>query len=150
MSPYVHTQAGTWSRVTFGASFLLILAAALYLAPGDSKAAWIIGSMSVLMLVGLLLFHSLTTEVLRGSLRIRFGIGVIRRQFRVKDIESAEVVRNRWWYGWGIRLTPHGWMFNVSGLDAVQIKLRNGRQYRVGTDEPEALVAALHSAMPRR
>ena len=28
MSPYKHTQTGTWSRVTFGALFLFILATA--------------------------------------------------------------------------------------------------------------------------
>jgi uncharacterized protein (DUF58 family) len=150
MTPYKHTQPGIYSRTTFGALFVLILAAALYLGPGDAKAAWIFGGMAVFMLAGLLMFHSLTVEVIRGSLRIRFGVGLIRRQFRVKDIESAKVVRNRWWYGWGIRITPHGWLFSVSGLDAVQIKLRNGRQYRIGTDQPDALAAAIQAAMPRR
>lgn len=150
MTPYSHTQAGIYSRTTFGALFVLVLAVAFYLGPGDSKAAWIFGGMAAFMLLGLLLFHSLTVEVLRGNLRIRFGIGLIRRQFRVKDIESAEVVRNRWWYGWGIKLTPYGWLFSVSGLDAVQVKLRNGRQYRIGSDEPDALAAAINSAMPRR
>ena len=150
MSPYKHTQAGTYSRTTFGALFVMTLAAALYVGPGDSNAAWILGGMSAFMLLVFLQFHSLTVEVVRGYLRIRFGVGLIRRQFRVKDIESVEVVRNRWWYGWGIRITPHGWLFSVSGLDAVQIKLRKGRQYRIGTDEPEALLAAIRAAMPRR
>ena len=150
MSPYKHTQAGTYSRTTFGALFVMTLAAALYVGPGDSNAVWILGGMSAFMLLVFLQFHSLTVEVVRGYLRIRFGVGLIRRQFRVKDIESVKVVRNRWWYGWGIRITPHGWLFSVSGLDAVQIKLRKGRQYRIGTDEPEALLAAIRAAMPRR
>ena len=80
MSPYKHTQKGMYSRTTFGALFIFILAAALYPGPGDSKAAWIFGGMSAFMLAGLLLFHSLTVEVIRGHLRIRFGIGLIRRE----------------------------------------------------------------------
>ncbi|MEJ2284164.1 MAG: hypothetical protein P8X85_11275 [Desulfobacterales bacterium] len=42
-------------------------------------------------------------------------------------------------YGRNIRLTPHGWLFNVSGLHAVEIPLRSGKKYRMGTDDPEGL-----------
>ena len=149
MSPYKHSQPGTYARVTFGALVLLCLAAALYVGTNDSKAIWVFGGMAALMFVGLLLFHSLTVEVVRGYLRFRFGVGLIHRQFRLKEIVSAEKVRNRWFYGWGIKLTPHGWLFSVSGFDAIQIKLKNGRQYRIGTDEPERLLAAVQQAMER-
>jgi len=30
-------------------------------------------------------------------------------------------------------------MYNVSGLDAVEIYMKNGKIYRIGTDEPETL-----------
>jgi hypothetical protein len=40
--------------------------------------------------------------------------------------------------------------FSVSGFDAVQLRLRNGRQYRVGMDEPDRLVAAIEAAMEYR
>ena len=46
--------------------------------------------------------------------------GLIRRRIRIADIRSAAAVRNRWYYGWRLRLTPHGWLYNVSGLNAVQ------------------------------
>jgi hypothetical protein len=36
-----------------------------------------------------------------------------------------------------------GWLYNVSGLRAVEVGLKSGRKYRVGTDEPERLEAAL-------
>lgn len=149
MSPYKHSQPGTYARITFGALVLLCFAAALYVGANDSKAIWVFGGMAALMFVGLLLFHSLTVEVVRGYLRFRFGVGLIHRQFRLKEIVSAEKVRNRWFYGWGIKLTPHGWLFSVSGFDAIQIKLKNGRQYRIGTDEPERLLAAVQQAMER-
>ena len=79
-------------------------------------------------------------------LRVGSGPGLIRRSFAVPSIRTAQAVRNHWYYGWGIRLTPHGWLFNVSGLDAVQIRLENGRQYRIGTDRPEELLAAIQEA----
>ena len=149
MSPYKHTQAGIFSRITFGVLIVLCLVVAAYLGGRDPKALMVFGTGAALLFLALLLFHSLTVEVVRGYLRIRFGIGLIRRQFRVKDIETAEQVRNRWWYGWGIKLTPHGWLFNVSGYDAIQIRLKNGRGYRIGTDEPEKLLAAIEAVMAR-
>jgi hypothetical protein len=43
----------------------------------------------------------------------------------------------------GIHLTPYGWLYNVSGLDAVAIRLRNGRKFALGTDDPYRLTAAI-------
>jgi hypothetical protein len=56
------------------------------------------------------------------------------------------VVRNRWYYGWGIRITPRGWLYNVSGLDAVELALKNGKCVRIGSDEPHALARAIDHA----
>ena len=48
-------------------------------------------------------------------------------------------------FGWGIRLWfwPKMWIFNVSGFDAVELTMKNGKIYRIGTDEPDALEQAL-------
>lgn len=88
-------------------------------------------------------FSTLTVKVSRASVVIKFGVGIISKTFAVADIETAAIVRNRWYYGWGIRLTPHGWLYNVSGLDAVEIQLENGRKYRIGTDESCELFSAI-------
>jgi hypothetical protein len=71
---------------------------------------------------------------------------LIRRRFRVEDIHHARIVRNPWYYGWGIRLTPHVWLFNVSGLDAVELELRDNHNFRIGTDDPQRLVKAIQQA----
>ena len=147
MSAYVHTQPGTLNRAVFGAFVLVFVVLAILMGNDDPTAMWVMLMMCGILVIALALFHALTVEIRHGKLRIRFGIGLIRKTVEVKDIETVEAVRNRWWYGWGIRLTPHGWLFNVSGLDAVQVGLRNGRSYRIGTDEPEKLCAALKEAM---
>jgi len=56
-------------------------------------------------------------------------------------MSSAKIVKNHWYYGWGIRawLWPRMVIFNVSGFDAVEIAMKNGKIYRIGTDEPEQL-----------
>ena len=103
----------------------------------------------VVLVVVAALFANLTVEVSNGRLFVRFGVGLIRKSFRIGDIVGVDAVRNRWYYGWGVRYTPHGWLFNVSGLDAVEIALENGRKYRIGTDEPEALLAAIRAVSER-
>jgi len=89
------------------------------------------------------LFGSLTVEVDEEELRHWFGPGFWKKSYQLLDIESAKVVRNSWFWGWGIRLTPHGWLYNVSGFDAVQIQLRSGRTFRIGTDDPQGLFEAI-------
>jgi hypothetical protein len=91
----------------------------------------------------LLLFPTLTVVVERERLLCFFGCGLIRREIRLSEIQAVSVVRNRWTSGWGLRLIPGGWMWNVSGLDAVELRLRNGRRFRIGTDQPAALRAAI-------
>ncbi len=61
---------------------------------------------------------------------------------------ACEPLRIRWWYGWGIHLTPYRWLYNVSGLEAVAITLRNGRKFALGTDDPQDLVDAIERYQP--
>lgn len=141
---YRHRQTGTvlaWS-VSLAA---LAAGAAVYRATGQPLGALAVAS--VLVLTNLL-FSSLTVAVDPREVTIRFGAGAIRKTFRVEDIAGARAVRNAWWYGWGIRLTPHGWLYNVGGLDAVELEMRNRRKVRIGTDEPDRLLAALRQVIP--
>lgn len=149
MSAYTHTQAGIFSRITFSALFVISVIVMSFLGMDSTEAIWVFGLMAVAMFIGLLLFHSLTVDVSHGYLKIRFGIGLIRRRFLLKDVDSAAKIRTRWWHGWGIKLTPNGWLFSVSGFDAVQVVLKNGRRYCIGTDEPDKLYRAIETAMQR-
>jgi hypothetical protein len=50
-------------------------------------------------------------------------------------------------YGWGIHYYGKGWLYNVAGLDAVEIRLTSGRRLRIGTDEPEVPCEAISRAI---
>jgi len=108
-----------------------------------------IGGLAVIA-VALVFFSSLTVVIGEDEVEARFGPGPIRKRFKLNEIESCQVVRNHWYYGWGIRLTPHGVQYTVSGLDAVEIKLRTGRKFRIGTDVPQELEAAIRQAITSR
>jgi len=97
----------------------------------------------VVLAVVLILFHSLSVVINEEELVAQFGPGAIRKRFRLNEIESCQAVRIPWYYGWGIRLTPQGMVFRVSGFHAVQIKLITGKKYLIGTDVPQELEEAI-------
>lgn len=101
------------------------------------------------VLVGfvLVLFSTLTVIVQDGAMDVFFGPGLIRRRIPLRRIRDVRVVRNPWYYGWGIRLTPTGWLWNVSGLDGVEVQFDDGHRFRIGSDEPNRLAEALRREM---
>ena len=98
------------------------------------------------MAVFLALFYALTVEIDATHLSFRFGIGLIRKRVPLAEIVEAQPVRNTWMHGWGIHRTPHGWLYNVSGREAVEIALASGKRFRLGTDEPRRLAQILLAA----
>ncbi len=103
-----------------------------------------------ILAVCLLLFSVLTIKVGSDDVSLRFGIGLIRKKFPVSGIDSLEIVRNPWYYGWGIRKTPDGWLYNVSGLIAIELRMKNGEKFRIGTNDPVGLLNAIESIMPAK
>lgn len=91
----------------------------------------------ILLIIVLYLFHSLTIEIDQEKLVHFFAGGFWKKKVPVDDIVQVEPVTYPWYYGWGIRLTPDGWLYNVSGLRAVEIRLKNGKKIRIGSNEPE-------------
>jgi len=82
-------------------------------------------------------------EVSGNELRWHFGPGLLSYRIALEDIEAVAVVRNHWWNGFGIRMRPGFRLYNVSGLDAVELHLRSNDIRRIGTDDPQGLAGAL-------
>jgi hypothetical protein len=137
MKTYEHTQSGTVILVSVAVAYLVFLTLA-------AVVPLVIVAPALLLVVGLL-FRSLTIEISDTALRWYFGCGWPRRTVPLAEIESVEPIRINFWHGWGVHYTPRGWLYNVSGLGAVAIKLRNGKQFCLGTDEPEELAAILRT-----
>lgn len=73
----------------------------------------------------ILLFFKLTVSIEGDYLRVVFGIGIINKSIKISEIKSAKKVRNKWYYGWGIKFIPNGILYNISGFDAVELKFKN-------------------------
>ena len=142
---YKHTQIGYLILII--TLVILVFFAWVYIAASteppsvDSGTNFAFTAIMVLILFILGSFTTLTVSVDEKYLRIKFGYGIFRKQFLLSEILSAKQVRNDWYHGWGIRfwLWPKMWIYNVSGFDAVEIKLKNGKIYRIGTNEPKKL-----------
>jgi hypothetical protein len=134
---YKHTQSGL-SMIA-----VLVLPAAVLVFAGfdqDKPALLVLAALLALLAF---VFSSLTIEVTREELIWFFGPGLWRYRLKRTEIACANAARNPWSWGWGIHLTPRGWLYNVAGLGAVEIARTDGRLFRLGSDEPEALARAL-------
>ena len=149
MISYKHTQIGylmlvvalavlalfTWVQITARAEPPSV----------DSGTNFLVTFIMVLILVILASFTTLTASIDKNCLQIKFGYGIFRKKFLLSEIVSTKQVKNHWYYGWGIRLWlwPKMWIYNVSGFDAVEIIMKNGKAYRIGTDAPGELETAI-------
>lgn len=139
---YQHTQLGMAILVTLALISLLI--AIVFTVVGWH---WISAIVLAILAIAAFLFHSLTVEITDNQLRLRFGPGVIQKTYPLGEIVRTEAVKNRWYYGWGIKLIPRGLLFNVSGLDAVEVTLESGKRVRIGTDRPQELEMAIRRSV---
>jgi hypothetical protein len=142
---YKKTQRG-WIINLVLIPILLFFAAILYYQEvlgkplGDRPApSWVYFAFILLFLILLGLFSTLTVTGFTSYIEIKFGIGLIRKKFYYKDIRSCSVQKNPILYGWGIRKIPGGWLYNVSGYWSVQLDMKDGKMYRIGTVEPQKL-----------
>lgn len=127
------------------------LAAIAWLSPATLSAGrwWVVG-LFALLLGAFALFWRLVVEVDGRAIRATFGMGLIRKVVPLAEVLRCESVRTRVWWGYGIHWTPSGWLYNVAGRDAVRLTLRGERAVMIGTDEPEALAAAVEAACRRQ
>ncbi len=145
MTPYRHSQFSMLNifAVGFPGVICLVLYFTLNITGGFQYMTLGLG----LLFLGIAYcFHSLTVEVDEENIRIRFGPGLIKRSWPVSDCIGARATRTRLIDGWGIRLTREGWLYNISIPHAVLVRFENGKAIQLGTDEPEALLAAMLEA----
>ena len=143
---YEHTQIGYLTIcVLFGAAiFVAIMGIAT---PPHRHGLLINAVIEVILFICVVVFSKLTIKIDGETLRACFAMGLICKKIPLAEIAAWEPIRIRWWYGWGIHLTPYGWLYNVSGFDAVAIKLRNGRKFALGTDDSAGLAEAIRDAV---
>jgi len=144
---YRHTQTAWMLIVVIVAVVLAELTIVTFSASQDTVSLALSGAVVAIAAVMLALFSTLTVVVDDRTVRLWFGLGSLRREVMLDEVTAARRVRNSWHAGWGVRAIPGGRLYNVGGRDAVELTLDDGRVVRVGTDQPDALLAAVKAAL---
>jgi hypothetical protein len=148
MIPYHHTQPGTVVRWALLAG-LLPLVSTLWAPIPREVLVPLMGLVTAISAATVALLWSLTIEVTPARFRFWFGPGLIGKSVPLARVRSCEPVGGL--LAWGIHWAgKRGWLYNVSGRKAVSVNLVDGTAFLVGTDEPEAVCAAVVRAQAAR
>lgn len=151
---YQHTQVGKIMIAAVIMSMIIALIAILnqdfskYAPDWLDTSSWNMWGIVILIVAELFAINMtvLTLRINEGELTWQFGIGIPKGALNINDIVSVELVRNKWWYGFGIRRTSSGArLYNVEGLDAIEIINNEGAKIRFGTNDPKKLLRVLSS-----
>ncbi|HEY0970125.1 MAG TPA: DUF3093 family protein [Gemmatimonadales bacterium] len=145
---YSHRQSGArlaWIVLVAAVPLMLVALLAPEMQPAGRVT--VVAALLVMM-ISVWTFSSLTVTVDDTHLRWHFGPGLVRKKVPLADIVSVERTRTSLLSGVGIHLTPRGWLYNVWGRDAVWVRLRGGKQFLLGSDEPDSLAAAIRRSLP--
>ncbi len=142
---YNHTQFGILMFVVFFVTGIVIAFVSLSIFAEGRFATAI--TMVCLYLIGLALFYAFTIEISDGKLKFWFGIGGIGRSYALEEIQSVQEVENPWYYFWGVKSIPGGWLFAIAPGSSVEVVFKNGKMIRLGTDQPNKLKQAIDDAM---
>ena len=141
MISYRHAQIGYLLIGSLG--FLLLISIALLFASGFSSVFVVT---TIAYSVALAMFSTLTVVIEDHFVVAEFTFGIPRRPLYLGNVVNCRIVQPPWYYGWGIRYTPRGWLYRVSGFSAVEIEVTSGRHFTIGSDEPDVLVEAIERA----
>jgi hypothetical protein len=140
---YRHTQQA-FVPLAMWIGFVIVLG---IIVPTEEWGPWA-GIFPLAITLIMLLFSRLTVTVTSEIIVISFGLGWPKHTETISGVLAAHEVRNSWIQGWGIRKISGGWMYNVSGYDAVELDLASGKKFRIGTDDPTNLAASIAIVLP--
>jgi hypothetical protein len=148
---YSHTQIGWGMLAIMGIALLTVLVVSgtvLRAAARPRPELNVVAVFSILLAVTAIVFSTLNVRVTRDTLVWRFGPGLLSWRIPLAEIATAAPTRLSIWAGLGIHWIGRGWVYNVSGRDAVEIVRVDGRVTFIGTDDAAGLAAALDPRRP--
>ena len=131
------TQFGTLSVVIM-LPLLLIFTGLLIRSGINSQDSFIHIFLVLTFFICLLTFYKMTIIINTRDVSFILGIGLVSKSYKISDLRSCKPVTNSVLSGIGIRMLPNGWLYNVTGLKAIELQFRNKKSVvRIGTDRPE-------------
>lgn len=139
---YHHRQSGAIGPLLFAISTSTAAATALL---ANEPGIWTLAAVSLIFAILSASFWYLEISLSDTWLTVSFGpLRVARFQRPIHTITAAVPESSDWLDGWGIhRLPGRSVIWNLHGFDCVRVTFQDGREIRLGTDEPKKLAIAL-------
>lgn len=140
---YRHTQPGYFVLALMIPATIFLIA--VYLSGTFGEAESVIIRLTIVFMFGAtIIFSSLTVKVNEKEIVWYFGPGIWKYRLKLSEVNNVSKGRSHPLEGVGIRWNPwKGMLYNVSGLWNVQILRKDGKMTRIGSDEPDRLIAAI-------
>lgn len=140
---YEHRQVGVWMLVP--AAIIVTGSIFFWHSQSGSPVKFIVFPVAI---VAMLLFSVLLTGVDARGVSWKFVAGFPSGFIPFEEIAAAEITHTSLFEGIGIHWTIwHGWLWNVSGFQAVMIRKRSGQRITIGTDDPHGFCDAIRARL---
>ena len=97
---------------------------------------------ALFLIIIFIIFHKLTITLNESKISAYFGFGFFKKEMSIRDIDIASIqkIKVNWLTGLGIRITNHGWLYNVNFGSAILFNSKDKRKtFFVGTADFENL-----------
>lgn len=140
--PYERTQNAMWMWIVLAIPVVVVLTA-WTTNPVPAMGVPVAVTLALPFLVGAI-FTRLTIRVDGAAVTWHFGWGWPGGSIAMGSIDHAEITQTNLFEGFGIHWTIwHGWLWNASGFQAVEIFRTKGGGVTLGTDDPQGLLQAI-------
>jgi len=135
-----YTQFGTFTVAVLAPILLFFVFRLIKLSGNQGPQTIVFLIVASTMLIALLNFYKLTIFIDNNYFSFKLGIGLIGKSYKLSDIKSCTPVRNSAFLGIGIRMLGNGWLYNVTGLKAIELQFYSKDSIvRIGTNRPEEI-----------
>lgn len=139
------TQFGTFSVIVMLPIFIFSLIMLFMKGLDNFVMGAIFGFLALTLLICLLIFYKITIYINETYISFKLGIGLVSKKYLIADIKSCKPVKNDPIFGIGIRIIPNGWLYNVSGLQAIELTFKNQKsKIRIGTNQPDEIASTIN------
>jgi hypothetical protein len=146
MARYHHRHTSIKALLLFIPIAAIVGGSFLFVAQDPKPAIAMMLAVITLVAVVVAVFSTLAVEITSDELVFGFLFGAMRRRVPLVDIMRAERTTLPWWYGTGVKLGPKRISYLIWPGPAVALTLKSGRTVEVGTEDADALLAALAQA----
>lgn len=105
--------------------------------------------LTIFFFVVTVVYSNMLVTVTEEFITIRIG-WVLQQQIPMAEVSGLDNHDTALLSDWGIRPLGKGWLYSIAGSTAIEIHMRDGTMFVVGTNTPEKLLNSIKEAKKER